>query len=563
MSTPQRIGRYQIQGELGRGGLAIVYRAHDSRANREVALKVLPRAFMQSPSYRARFEREAKAIASLKHPAIVPLYDYGEENVQFYFAMRYMRGGALPGRIADGPMPVAEVTRILRRIAPALDHAHSYGVLHRNLRAGSVLFDEEGEAYLSDFGIVTLPEVAAEVPPGVVMETLAYMSPEQIQAVGELDERADTYALGVILYEMLTGERPYWANNPQALGAQQLSKPVPSVREALLGFRLGSPDVHVGQGGPPLPRAVDEVVAHAMAKDPSARYPSGAAMLNAWESATAGPPARPAPQTTPPSQPQPAPSKARRQRDSFWVLLLVGLGVVPLVLLGLVLTRFGVINLGGGFAPDEEIVLTQTHRVEELGFSVGLPEGWLTVDSASFGILGGPVQFTAATEDQAGMNVLVDTIEQGGLSLGGPTFIGMVMPIVEMPDILINPRVVVQLMQEQGPSGELTYGRIRNATVSDEKAAYSDFTFDDPETGESLAGRMVAVVWSDQAGVFFGVAPQEDWEAYAPTFDAMMSSVELFEPSGERLDVMESIAVPDDFPEELLPEEYLEESPEQ
>jgi len=558
MSTPQRIGRYHIQGELGRGGLAVVYRAHDTRANREVALKVLPRDFMQSPSYRVRFEREAKAIAALKHPAIVPVYDYGEENVLFYIAMRYMRGGALPGRIAGGPLPVAEVTRILGRIAPALDHAHGQGVLHRNLRAGSVLFDEEGEAYLSDFGIITLPEVAADVPPGVVMETLAYMCPEQIRAEGELDERADTYALGIILYEMLTGARPYQANNPQALGAQQLSKPVPSVREALSGFWLGSLGAPVGEGGPPLPHAVDEVVAQAMAKDPGERYPSGAALLSAWASATGSTPARPAPQTAPP-----APRRARRQVDFVSLLMLGGLGVALLVLFGVLLARVGLIDLGGGPSRDEEIALTQTHRVEALGFSVGLPEGWLTVDSASFGILGGPVQFTAATEDRAGMNALVETIERGGFSLGGPTFIGMVLPLAEMPDILVNPRVVITMMQEQGPPGDLTYGRVRKTTVGGEKAAYSDFTFDDPETGESLAGRMVAVVWSDQAGVFFGVAPQEDWEAYAPTFEAMIASVELFEPSGARLDVMESLVVPDDFPEELLPEEFLEESPEQ
>src|SRR5262245_14021977 len=131
--TPSTIGRYQIKSELGRGGMASVYFAYDPRFKREVAVKVLPREFMHDPMFQTRFQREAETIAALEHPAIVPVYDFGEEDGQPYLVMRHMSGGSLQDQIQRGPIPAPEASRILQRLAPALDEAHGRGIVHRDL----------------------------------------------------------------------------------------------------------------------------------------------------------------------------------------------------------------------------------------------------------------------------------------------------------------------------------------------------------------------------------------------------------------------------------------------
>ena len=153
---PQKFGRYEIKAEIGRGGMATVYHAYDPRFEREVALKVLPRAMLHDPQFRTRFEREAKTIAMLEHPAIVPVYDFGEEDGQPYFVMRYMTGGSLTDRMKNGPMTVQEVAHLFERLAPALDEAHAKGIIHRDLKPGNILFDQYGEPYISDFGIAKI-----------------------------------------------------------------------------------------------------------------------------------------------------------------------------------------------------------------------------------------------------------------------------------------------------------------------------------------------------------------------------------------------------------------------
>ena len=142
--NPEKIGRYEIKCELGRGGMATVYEAYDPRFEREVAVKVLPREMLHDPQFRTRFEREAKTIAMLEHPAIVPVYDFGEESGQPYFVMRYMMGGSLSDRLRKGPLSIQEAARILSRLAPALDSAHSKGIIHRDLKPGNILFDKDG-----------------------------------------------------------------------------------------------------------------------------------------------------------------------------------------------------------------------------------------------------------------------------------------------------------------------------------------------------------------------------------------------------------------------------------
>ena len=146
----QQFGRYQIIRELGRGGMATVYHAHDPRFKRDVALKVMPREFLHDPTFRARFEREAQAIAGLEHSAIVPVYDFGEEQEQPYLVMRFMSGGSLSQRLRQGPVPLDEAARILSRIGAALESAHARGIIHRDVKPANILFDDYGDAFLSN-----------------------------------------------------------------------------------------------------------------------------------------------------------------------------------------------------------------------------------------------------------------------------------------------------------------------------------------------------------------------------------------------------------------------------
>lgn len=270
--TPQKIGRYEIKSELGRGGMATVYKAYDPLFEREVALKVLPREMLHDPQFRVRFEREAKTIAALEHPAIVPVYDVGEEDGQPYFVMRYMTGGSLQERIAQGPLPLQETARIFSKLAPALDEAHRKGIIHRDLKPGNILFDRTGEPYISDFGIAKITQAqGATVTGGAIIGTPAYMSPEQAQGE-QVDGRSDIYALGVILYEMLSGVQPYQATTPMAVVVKHLTEPVP----------------HILDSNPELPIDIEPVIEKAMAKNRDERFGSAEELADAIVEVTRG-----------------------------------------------------------------------------------------------------------------------------------------------------------------------------------------------------------------------------------------------------------------------------------
>jgi tRNA A-37 threonylcarbamoyl transferase component Bud32 len=252
---PQKIGRYEVKAELGRGGMATVYQAYDPRFEREVAIKVLPREMLHDPQFRVRFEREAKTIAMLEHPAIVPVYDFGEEDGQPYFVMRYMTGGSLSDRLKKGPIPLPEVARLFERLAPALDDAHAKGIIHRDLKPGNILFDQYNEPYVSDFGIAKLSASQTNVTGSAIVGTPAYMSPEQAQGEG-IDGRSDIYGMGVILFEMLTGKQPYQGDTPMSVVVKHITDPVP----------------HILDVKPDLPPATESVIEKAMAKNRDERF---------------------------------------------------------------------------------------------------------------------------------------------------------------------------------------------------------------------------------------------------------------------------------------------------
>jgi len=259
--SAQKIGRYEIVKEIGRGGMAIVYLANDPFFERQVAVKVISRKLAEETTdfeqFRARFQREAKVIAALEHTCIVPVYDYGEDDSQPYIVMRYMTGGTLSERMTGNPMPLSTVVPIIQRLAEALQTAHRRGIIHRDLKPGNVLFDAEGHAFLSDFGIAKMKGVSATTTStGTAIGTFGYMSPEQAQGAREIDGRSDLYALGVILYEMLTGHQPYQADTPLALALKHMTEPIPPLDAEALG----------------LPAELELVLRSALAKRPDDRY---------------------------------------------------------------------------------------------------------------------------------------------------------------------------------------------------------------------------------------------------------------------------------------------------
>jgi serine/threonine protein kinase len=240
---------------MGRSGMATVYHAFDPISNREVVIKVLPRDMLNNLVTRARFKRELKLIASLEHPAIVPVYDVGgEDNHQPFFVMRYMSGGSLAEMIKKRRFSLRDAALVIERLAAALDHAHSKGVIHRDIKPDNVLFDASDNPYLSDFGVATFTETL-DSHTREVIGTPAYISPEQ--ALGEdVDHRADIYGLGAMLYEMLTGERPFGEETVVGVARQHVNAPVPNI----LKLR------------PDLPGQVDVIVKTAMSKNRENRY---------------------------------------------------------------------------------------------------------------------------------------------------------------------------------------------------------------------------------------------------------------------------------------------------
>lgn len=270
---PEKIGRYEIKSELGRGGMATVYHGYDPRFEREVAVKVLPPELLHAdPQFKLRFEREAKIIAQLEHSSIVPVYDVGDEGGQPYFVMRYMSGGSLSERVKAGIMTIEEAIKILEKIAPGMDEAHAKGIVHRDLKPSNILFDGKGIPYISDFGIAKLSQAqAGNVTGSAIIGTPAYMAPEQ--ASGEtVDGRSDIYALGIILFEMLTGKQPYEADTPMAVAIKHITDPVPHILEA----------------NPGLPPGIETIIQVAMAKNKNDRFPTAVELVEALREVAAG-----------------------------------------------------------------------------------------------------------------------------------------------------------------------------------------------------------------------------------------------------------------------------------
>lgn len=224
------IGRYQLREQIGSGSFAYVLRAYDPFFKREVAIKILHPRLANDRVANERLIREARAIASIEHPSIVPLYDAGQDNDVVYLVMQLMEGGTLQDKIAQGPLPPEQIHDIITQIGSALDAAHAKGVLHRDIKPSNILFDSQGRAYLADFGIVKLTEATIALTTETLLGTPAYMSPEHSGRNGNVvDASSDRYALGVVAFEMLTGKLPYTAMVPMQMVVRHALAPIPNL----------------------------------------------------------------------------------------------------------------------------------------------------------------------------------------------------------------------------------------------------------------------------------------------------------------------------------------------
>ena len=359
--TGKQLGPYRVVAPLGEGGMAAVYKAYQPGMDRYVALKVLPQQLAADPLFVERFKREAKTLAQLQHPHILPVFDYGESEGYTYIAMPLVESGTLTNLLKGQPLPFDQVRSIITQVGDALDYAHTLGLVHRDVKPSNVLIDKRGNCLLTDFGIAKIVESTAKLTnTGGILGTPAYMSPEQGRG-DKVDARSDIYALGVVLYEMATGRVPFDAETPIAIIFKHVQDPLPP--PSLINRNV--------------PDALERVILKSMAKNPDDRFAAAGDMVRAikaaisdtggeathkttWEPSTQpGPrstaapsPAATGPQPTfaaPPTIP-PAPTQSGKKKQTpVWLFALLGLfilGVCVAIGVGGAIMS-GLIPLGG------------------------------------------------------------------------------------------------------------------------------------------------------------------------------------------------------------------------
>jgi serine/threonine-protein kinase len=302
LAPGQTVGGYQIIEQIGRGGMATVFKAYQMRLARSVAIKVLPASYAEDRSFRERFHNEATAIARLRHPNILAVYDYGEHDGVPYIVTELVSGGTLSS-LLGAPLSPSEAANLLRPIAAALDYSHSRGIIHRDIKPSNVLIDEDDRLVLADFGVAyMLANTERLTGTGLAVGTPSYMAPEQA-AGGQLGAATDVYALTVVLYEMLTGSVPFRGDTPLSIAIAHMHTPPPLPRERQ----------------PSITEAVQNVVLTGLAKDPGERFQTAGALVAALDSAVQTPvgettivaPAVKSGRDMAPTTQMPAPRKAR------------------------------------------------------------------------------------------------------------------------------------------------------------------------------------------------------------------------------------------------------------
>lgn len=400
----QSLGPYQIVEQIGRGGMATVYRAHQPALGRDVAVKVLRDTFDTSAA--ARFKREARAVASLHHPNILPIYDFGDDQGHLYFVSQFIPGGrTLVDEIAAGPMDPARALALLALLLDALAYAHARGIIHRDVKPANVMLPQPDWPLLGDFGIaVSLTATTDLTLPGQIIGTADYMAPERA-ADRPADARADLYAVGVMLFELLTGSLPFAGETPLAVLVAHVNEPVPSPRAL----------------APQLPVALERAVLKALAKDPANRFQSAREMAEELRRIARGleqpaapstivlpgdTPAtasRPAPVAAPGAQVAPPPPAARR-----------GMPWLPLLLLGALVALGLWLALGRGSPAElrlEDTAWEGGYRRSD-GVYAGRTATWVYAAGSGFETM--RARFELAAPQPAGATLTVEGMDAEG-----------------------------------------------------------------------------------------------------------------------------------------------------
>jgi serine/threonine protein kinase len=268
ISAGENVGPYRVIAQLGSGGMATVFKAYHPALDRYVAIKVLHAAFKADPQFFERFQREARIIAKLEHPHIIPVYDFNEHHGEPYLVMRFVEGDTFKPKLGNGAMSPDEVLQFMRPVCQALSYAHQQGVLHRDLKPSNMMVSKEGHVFLTDFGLARMVQAGeSTLSQDMMIGTPQYISPEQALGVKELDGRTDIYSLGVVLYEMFTGQVPFNADTPFATIHDHIytALPLPS------------------KINPGIDPAVERLLLKALAKDPTDRYPNADELFRALE----------------------------------------------------------------------------------------------------------------------------------------------------------------------------------------------------------------------------------------------------------------------------------------
>jgi len=282
----QYLGRYFLAEQLGEGGMAVVYKAHDTRLERDVAIKIIRSGGFPTDAFGEvlkRFEREAKSLAKLSHPNIVKVHDYGEHEGSPYLVMEYMPGGTLR-KLLGKPIPWQIALRLLLPVARGVEYAHQRGIVHRDIKPANILITESGDPMLSDFGIAKLFEADQTTHltgTGMLVGTPEYMAPEQWD--GKSNPQSDLYSLGIVLYEMVTGRKPYIADTPVSLLLKQATEPLPSPHQFVAD----------------LPEATEFLLVKSLARDPHDRFADMKALIRGMEALLASAPTVQSPQLDP------------------------------------------------------------------------------------------------------------------------------------------------------------------------------------------------------------------------------------------------------------------------
>jgi len=360
----ETIGAYRIIEQLGQGGMATVFKAYHAALDRYVAIKVLHPALMEDKNFLVRFQREARVVARLEHPNIVPIYDYAEHEGRPYLVMKYIEGETLKAHIARGGMQPAEVTRIVEAVGAGLAYAHKQGILHRDIKPSNVILANDGSLYIADFGLARIAQSGeSTMSSDMVLGTPQYISPEQAMGKRDLDAGTDIYSFGVMLYEMVVGQVPFSGDTPFAVIHDHIYSPLPLPSVA----------------NPGISSEVERVLLKALAKERADRYEDVSGLVEAFKLAwqnTAPTQATPVPDAAlpEPSVPPPAPGRVsaaaatvaaappaeKKKKTNWWLWIgIIGFVMLCCLVLGALVRQRGNKNPQSGAAPTLAPLTTQ------------------------------------------------------------------------------------------------------------------------------------------------------------------------------------------------------------